>query len=97
MSLEPGFVERTDDCFRNLTNVIEGLWPPAETEAGRLYHIVSALTSSAQTNYLTLRKALDAADQTLSAWSCQNLLELSIFTQFVLKSKIMPINSRGID
>ena len=86
MSLEPGLVEPTEDRFQKLT-VLIGRLRPTDDKTGRMFHVVYALGDSAKTNYLTLRKALDTADQTLSAWSCRNLLELSIFTQFVLMSK----------
>ena len=86
MSIEPGLVKNTDDAFRNFDILTRSLRPTDE-ETGRVYHIVSALSEAAKSNYVTLRKAFEDDDQILMAWSCRNLLEIAIFTKFVLRSK----------
>ncbi len=60
---------------------------PLDKESGRFFHIVSVLSNGAAANYRALRKAFLEDDQTLVAWSCRNLLEITIFTKFVFSSK----------
>lgn len=86
IGIDPGLVKKTDDAFRDFVNFIASLHPIDE-ETGRFYHTVSALGHATKINYITLRKAFEDDEQTLMAWSCRNLLELVIFTKFVLRSK----------
>jgi hypothetical protein len=86
MSIEPEVVKSTDDAFRSFDILTRALRPTDE-ETGRLYHIVSALSEAAKSNYITVRKAFEDDEQTLMAWSCRNLLEIAIFTKFALSSK----------
>lgn len=86
MSIDPELLRKTDDAFLKFDAFTHSLFPTDE-ETGRFYHIVSALSDAAKINYMTLRKAFDDDEQTLMAWSCRNLLELAIFTKFVLSSK----------
>ena len=60
---------------------------PSDEESGRFFHVVSALSGAATSNYRALRKAYLEDDQTLVAWSCRNLLEIAIFTRFALSSR----------
>ncbi|MDR3728044.1 MAG: hypothetical protein P4K86_13475 [Terracidiphilus sp.] len=84
--IEPELVRQADEAFQVFDNFIRSLRPTDE-EAGRFYHVISALSSSAKTNYVTLRQAFEDDEQTLMAWSCRNLLELAIYTKFALSSK----------
>ncbi len=86
MGIEPEVLKKTDDAFREFDAFTCSLHPIDE-EAGRFYHIVSALSDATKTNYVTLRKAFDDDEQTLMAWSCRNLLEIAVFTKFALSSK----------
>jgi hypothetical protein len=87
MSPDPEFLSRNDAVLLKLDSLTRSL-RPVDGETARLYQVISALSDATKTNYLTLRNALDNGDQTLIAWSCRNLLELSVFTQFVLESKV---------
>lgn len=87
MSIEPDLVRKTDDAFRHFDAFTRSLRPTDE-ETGRFFHVISALSSATKTNYATLRNAFERDEQTLMAWSCRNLLEIAIFTKFVLCSKV---------
>jgi hypothetical protein len=86
MSIEPELVEKADDAIRRFDTFTRSL-SPTDEETGRFYHIVSALSDGAKSNYIALRGAFDRDQQVLMAWSCRNLLELAIFTKFVIGSK----------
>ena len=86
MSIEPALISKTDDAFSQFDAFTRALHPTDE-ETGRFYHIVSALSDATKANYATLRRAFENDEQILLAWSCRNLLELAIFTKFVIASK----------
>src|ERR1019366_1326996 len=89
--MKPEFRRTTDDGFAKFQRFIrEHLDCPkvvTEAEVGAFCHIVSALCGAVVRNFQVLGQAYDAGDQTMMAWSCRNLLELVIFTKFVLTSK----------
>lgn len=60
---------------------------PKEETTGNLYHIVTGISTVAMKNYKKLRLAFSDDCQDMLAWSCRNLLELDIFTKYVLISK----------
>lgn len=86
MSIDPELVRQWDDAFREFDAFTRSL-SPTDEETGRFYHVASALSDAAKTNYRDLRKGFEEDEQTLMAWSCRNLLELAIFTKFALSSK----------
>ena len=86
MDIEPALVRMTDEAFQRFDTFMRSL-RPSDEEMGRFYHIVSALADAAKSNYVTLRKAFEDDEQTMMAWSCRNLLEVAIFTKFVLCSR----------
>lgn len=86
MTIKPELVKMTDEAFQKFDEFVCAL-EPTDEDTGRFYHIVIALSRATKVNYATLRKAFEDDEQTLMAWSCRNLLELAIFTRFVLRSK----------
>jgi hypothetical protein len=56
-------------------------------ENSKFCQVVLALCTAAESNYEKLRESYDKADYVSLALSCRNLLEVAIFTQFVLQSK----------
>ena len=55
-------------------------------EEGAFFHIVTALCAAVAKYYEPLRHSYDRQDLTMMAWSCRNLLEVAIYTSYVLKS-----------
>jgi Family of unknown function (DUF5677) len=60
---------------------------PTDELTGNFYHIITAIGRVAIKNYAALRQAFDDDCHEVLAWSCRNLLELDIFTKYVLLSK----------
>lgn len=60
---------------------------PVDDKTAWFYQIVFELVDSAMTNYNQLRKAYDTHNEPSLAWACRNLLELTVFTKFVLISE----------
>jgi hypothetical protein len=60
---------------------------PIDKQTTWFWQILFELIDSAMTNYNQLRKAYDADDAPLLAWACRNLLELVVFTKYVLISE----------
>lgn len=58
-----------------------------DEETGGFLQVVLALCQANEGNYTALRRSYEKDNQTMMAWACRNLLEVAIFTRFVLKSK----------
>jgi hypothetical protein len=56
-------------------------------ENSKFCQVVLALCTAAESNYEKLRESYDKADYVTLALSCRNLLEVAIFTHFVLQCK----------
>jgi len=59
---------------------------PVDEEGGRFCHTMLVLVDAAKDNYAKLREALAEDDQIRMAWACRNLLEIAIFSRYVLIS-----------
>jgi Family of unknown function (DUF5677) len=86
MGFDPAHVRQTDEAFQYFVGFMRAL-RPIDEETGAFYHIVTALSDVARSNYLDLRRALDGDDQIVMAWACRNLLEVAIFAKYVIMSK----------
>lgn len=86
MELNDLLVRRADEVYVQSEDFLRSLWPALE-ECGRFYNIISSLAKTANDNYRILRQSFDKDDQPLMAWSCRNLLEIVIYTKYVLISK----------
>lgn len=87
MSIDPTLINGVDHSLVEFDKFIRLLPTPTTATANNFYHIVTALAREAMLNYQTLRGAFDDDAQVLMAWSCRNLLEIVIFTKYVLLSK----------
>lgn len=87
MSIDPKLINGVDHSLVEFDTFIQSLPTPTTATAGNFYHIVTALARESMLNYQTLRQAFNDDAQVLMAWSCRNLLELVIFTKYVLLSK----------
>lgn len=56
-------------------------------ENGKFHQVVLALCTATESNYEKLRVSYDNADYVFLALTCRNLLEVVIFTHFVLQCK----------
>lgn len=86
MSLDPKIIRESDNSVLEFDSFMKKLWPDDE-ESERFYHVISVLANAAMENYKSLRSAFEHNDQKMIAWSCRNLLEISIFTKYALLSK----------
>ena len=87
MSIDPILITKTNEALRIFEEFMRSQPVPTDEASGRFYHIVTALADAVKMNYDVLRMALGNDDQTTMAWACRNLLELAIFTKFVLASE----------
>lgn len=77
----------TDITLREFDRLWSGVPTPTVSSQGQVFHVLTALATSARINVVSLLRSyyIDAQDGTASA--CRNLLELGIFTKYVLKSR----------
>jgi hypothetical protein len=86
-NLLPELIRIADKTAESLRASLARFFPSLNEESGSFFHICSVLTEGAVENYRVLRGGLLSQDQTACALRCRNLLEISIFTQYVLLSK----------
>jgi hypothetical protein len=60
---------------------------PVDGKNGWFFHIIFELMDASLSNYHQLRTGYKENNAPLLAWACRNLLELAIFTKFVLMSE----------
>ncbi len=75
-----------DKAFARLRQLGNELNPPDEKN-GWFYQIVFELIDSALSNYGQMKTGYSDNNNHLLAWTCRNLLELAVFTKFVLISE----------
>ena len=96
MDITPELIKDADEVFEKFVAFLASLTPSAtDGESGTFYHIVTALSSATQKNYVVLRRAFETEDDAMLAWSCRNLLELFAFTKFALGSKVNALEFAG--
>ena len=86
MTIDPKTIAKWDDMARRFEAFMQALISATEEE-GRFYHIVSAIGGMAIPNYWMLRDAHSQDQRDRAAWACRNLLELAVFTEFVIASE----------
>jgi Family of unknown function (DUF5677) len=80
------YLIKSDAAFLKLREFGNSLKPVDEAH-GWFFQIVFELIDAALTNYDQLKVAYQADNNHLLAWSCRNLLELTVFTKYVLVSE----------
>jgi hypothetical protein len=86
-ALEESIIE-FDGRFAHVTAYAEQLTPflkNLDDEAQWYNAVLAALVNALVAEYARLRRGI-AEDKGLLAWACRNLVELNVFTQYVLKS-----------
>jgi hypothetical protein len=79
-------IQDGDQIFTKLRNLGNSL-KPIDDENYFFFEIIRELLDSALTNYGLLRLGyVENYNDHLVAWTCRNLLELTVFTEYVLKS-----------
>jgi len=61
---------------------------PEVAPEGEVFHVLSSLALAARLNFVSLQCSYHEDDQPRAALACRNLLELAVFTKFVLKSRL---------
>jgi hypothetical protein len=79
-------IELTDKLAKQLRELGYGLRPAGE-EDRFFFEIVRDLVFGAVTNYELLVQGYRLSNNNLVAWACRNLLEIGIFTKYVLASR----------
>jgi len=78
----------TDTALREFDRLWNGVSVPMIASQGEVFHVLTSLATAARANLVKLLRSYYADDQPGTASACRNLLELSIFTKFVLKSRV---------
>ncbi len=79
-------LDDSDKLLVRLLNLGNSL-KPADDENYLFFEIVRELVDATLTNYGQLRLGYTESNYPLLAWACRNLLELAIFTKYVLISR----------
>lgn len=87
MTITPQLIQLWDRSFAACESDLRAIPMPTEEVSGRFYHIMSVLTDAARSNYQLLRQAHHCDDQIMMAWACRNLLEITVFSKYVLLSE----------
>lgn len=77
----------TDITLRDFDHLWGGVRMPTLSSEGRVFHVLTSLATSARINIVSLLRSFYVDDQAETAAACRNLLELAIFTKYVLKSR----------
>jgi hypothetical protein len=88
MTITPQMIQAWDRSFAVCESSLCAIPRPNDEASGKFYHIMSVLTDAARSNYHELRKANDRDDQIMMAWACRNLLEIAVFSKYVLLSEV---------
>lgn len=86
MALDPEVIQKLDEQIATCDATLRSMPGPTDEERGRFCHIMLVLVDAAQENYRKLREALTTDNQIELAWACRNLLEIAIFSKYVLIS-----------
>lgn len=86
MALDPEGIQKLDKQIAMCDAMLRAMPGPTDEEGGRFCHIMLVLVDAAQENYRKLREAFSADNQIGMAWACRNLLEIAIFSKYVLLS-----------
>lgn len=87
MTITPELMRAWERGFAACESRLLAISIPTDEASGSFYHIMSVLTDSARCNYQCLRRAHRCDDQIMMAWACRNLLEITIFSKYVLLSE----------
>lgn len=77
----------TDISLREFDRLWSGVATPTVSSNGQVFHVLTSLATSARINVVSLLRSYYIDDQSGTAAACRNLLELAIFTKYVLKSR----------
>lgn len=77
----------TDITLREFDRLWSGVSTPTVASQGQVFHVLTSLATSARINVVSLLRSYYIDDQAGTAAACRNLLELAIFTKYVLKSR----------
>jgi hypothetical protein len=86
MALDSKQIQGFDDDLATLDRRLRAMPAPSDEESGRFCDTMLVLVNAAKDNYGKLRGALTKDDQVHMAWACRNLLEIAIFSKYVLLS-----------
>jgi len=86
LSLPAAYLQLTDKAFIKLKSFGSGLKPIDEKNAW-FFQIVFELIDSTFSNYDQLKIGYNTGNDHLLAWACRNMLELIVFTKYVLASE----------
>jgi hypothetical protein len=86
MALDPEQIRYYDETLANVDHQLRAMPGPTDEESGRFCHIMLVLVDAARNNYNKLRTAFNQGDQIAMSWACRNLLEVAIFSKYVLIS-----------
>jgi len=78
-------IERGDELYAKVREFGNGL-RPIDAGRGWFYQVVSELLDATLYNYRHLKTSYKKKDYPRLGWACRNLLELTIFTKYVLIS-----------
>ncbi len=87
MTITPQLIQAWELGFADCEKRLRAIPIPTDEASGTFYHIMSVLTGAAGSNYRELRKAQHLDDQIGMAWACRNLLEIAVYTKYVLLSE----------
>lgn len=76
-------IEKIFSQFRDFGSSLK----PVDEENGWFFHILFEIMDAALSNYHQLKLGYTEHNPPLLAWACRNLLELAIFTKYVLASE----------
>jgi len=83
VSLPSAYLESAEKAFLKLKQFGNGL-RPVDVPNGWFFQIVFELIDATLSNYDHLKAGYNQKSGHLLAWACRNLLELAVFTKFVL-------------
>jgi hypothetical protein len=80
-------VALTNQTLREYDRLWNGIPVPTIASQGEVFHVLTSLAIAARANLVELLRAYYAGDQPGTASACRNLLEVCIFTKYVLRSR----------
>jgi hypothetical protein len=87
MTVDLRILRKVDSACVEFKKQMQAIPVPTVEEEGTFYHIITVLADAATENYSVLRRSFEVDDQLRMAWSCRNLLEISLIAEWVLLSK----------
>ncbi|MFT4114221.1 DUF5677 domain-containing protein [Silvibacterium sp.] len=86
MELNSENIRKIEEAIAACDRELRAMPGPTDESSGKFCHIMLVLVDAAKKNYRKLREALEVDDQIEMAWACRNLLEIAIFSRYVLIS-----------